>query len=187
MPEKTVWTIGHSTQNLEDFIHMLTSCRVVCIADIRSLPGSRRYPQFNRENLEVTLPQCGFRYVHIPGLGGRRKVQQDSKNTAWHLDAFRGYADYMETPEFKSAIDDLQNIAIEQRTAYMCAESLWWRCHRSLVSDYLKWQGWKVLHIMGIAKTTEHTYTQPAKIIEGKLNYEGPPQQYINASLPPEN
>ena len=110
----------------------------------------------------------------MPELGGRRKPRPDSVNTAWHNKAFMGYADYMETAEFKSAIESLEKIASKERLAYMCAEAVWWRCHRSLVSDYLKVHGWEVLHIMDIDKSTEHPYTSPARPVQGNLFYNNP-------------
>lgn len=145
---KNIWTIGHSTRSLEEFIAMLKSFQIESVADIRSFPGSRKYPQFNREALEISLPQNNIRYFHLKNLGGRRKASPDSKNTAWHHPAFRGYADYMETDEFKIGIQQLEQIAMQQRSVYMCSEAVWWRCHRSMVSDFLKLRGWEVLHIM---------------------------------------
>jgi uncharacterized protein (DUF488 family) len=171
MQEKIAWTIGHSTHSLDEFIAILKSFKIELVADIRSLPGSRRFPHFNKEALSATLPENNIRYIHLKELGGRRKVKPDSVNVGWRHPAFRGYADYMETEDFRNAIQTLESIAVIERTALMCAESLWWRCHRSLVSDYLKLHHWKVLHIMGVAKFTEHLYTQPAKIIEGQLSY----------------
>jgi uncharacterized protein (DUF488 family) len=173
MDEKIIYTIGHSTRNLQEFIDCLKAFQITCLADIRSLPGSRKYPHFNRENLEVSLPGAGIRYVHFPELGGRRKVKPDSKNSGWRLDAFRGYADYMETPELAMGIKELEKPALKEATCYMCAESLWWRCHRSLVSDYLKLKGWKVIHIMDRSHSMEHTYTKPAVVKDGVLSYPG--------------
>jgi uncharacterized protein (DUF488 family) len=169
--EKEVWTIGHSTRTLEHFITMLQSFNIETLVDIRSFPGSKRYPHFNKENLEQSIPANNIQYLHLKSLGGRRPVQKDSKNTAWKHPAFRGYADYMETDEFKAGIQQLETTAIKQRTAYMCSEAVWWRCHRSMVSDYLKLHGWTVYHIMETGKATEHTYTKPAKIIKGQLSY----------------
>lgn len=169
---KTIWTIGHSTRPMAEFISMLNSFGIELVADIRSFPGSRKFPQYNKEALSVSLPQNNIRYMHLKSLGGRRKVKPDSKNTAWKNAAFRGYADYMETDRFKEGITELEKFAIDQRTAYMCSEAVWWRCHRSMVSDYLKVRGWKVMHIMGIAKEEEHPYTAPAKIVNGELTYE---------------
>ncbi len=169
---KTIWTIGHSTRSFEEFLEMLNSFSIKLIADVRSYPGSRRFPQFNKEALEVSLPQDNIQYAHLKNLGGRRKANPDSKNTGWRHAAFRGYADYMETNIFKDGIIDLANRALKQRTAYMCSEALWWRCHRSMISDYLGSQGWDVMHIMGIGKAELHSYTGPARIVNGKLNYE---------------
>ena len=169
---KIIWTIGHSTRAFEEFLTMLHSFNIELIADIRTYPGSRKFPQFNKEALEILLPQNNIQYLHIKELGGRRKAKPGSKNTGWHHIAFRSYADYMETPAFKDGIDALEQIALIQRTAYMCSEALWWRCHRSMISDYLKVSGWKVMHIMGIRKEKEHTYTAPARIVNGELNYQ---------------
>ena len=171
MKEKIIYTIGHSTHTLEDFLAMLKSFNIEILADIRSFPGSRKFPHFNKENLPASLAVNNIEYIHLRNLGGRRKVNPDSCNTGWRVAAFRGYADYMETESFKKAIKELEQIASEKRVAYMCAEAVWWRCHRSLVSDYLKNEGWTVLHIMGVGKSTEHPYTAPARIIGGKLDY----------------
>ena len=168
----TIWTIGHSTRTLEEFVAMLDSFQISLLVDIRSLPGSRAFPHYNKESLELSLPISGIQYLHMKELGGRRKVKPDSKNTAWRLPAFRGYADYMETDSFQKAIAELEALAMKQQTAYMCSEALWWRCHRSLVSDWLKFHGWKVMHILGKGKSEEHPYTQPARIVEGRLIYE---------------
>jgi uncharacterized protein (DUF488 family) len=171
--KKIIWTIGHSTHTVKEFIDILTSFNIECVADIRSLPGSKRYPHFNKEALEISLPENNIKYIHLNELGGRRKVKPDSTNTGWRLAAFRGYADYMETCSFKDAIKELERLGSVERTAYMCAEALWWRCHRSLVSDYLKLHGWTVYHIIAIGKSQEHSYTSPAHIINGKLLYQG--------------
>ena len=169
--QKTIFTIGHSTRTLEEFITLLKNSDIQLLADIRSYPGSKRFPHFNKEALQKTLPEQGIAYQHFPALGGRRKTSKDSKNTAWKNTAFRGYADYMETDDFKNAITELEAAAQKQTTAYMCSEAVWWSCHRSLVSDHLKLKGWKVIHIMGENKSQEHPYTSPAKIVNGKLSY----------------
>jgi uncharacterized protein (DUF488 family) len=168
---KTIWTIGHSTRTLDEFIALLKSFQIECVADIRSFPGSRRYPHFNKEALEVSLLENKIKYTHLRELGGRRKVRPDSINTGWRLAAFRGYADYMQTDTFKKAIKELEYIACKERTAYMCSEAVWWSCHRSLVSDYLKVHGWTVLHVMGVGKAQEHPYTAPVRIVGDKLIY----------------
>ena len=169
---KTIWTIGHSTRSFEELIAMLHSFNIELISDVRSYPGSRRYPQFNKEYLKISLPQNNIQYVHLIDLGGRRKANPDSKNTGWRNISFRGYADYMETGLFKEGINELVKSSIIQRTAFMCSEAVWWRCHRSMISDYLKLEGWKVMHILDIGKAEEHPYTTPARIVQGELNYE---------------
>ncbi len=168
---KTIWTIGHSTHTLDEFILMLQSFKIELVVDIRSFPGSRRYPHFNKEALEISLPENGIEYTHLKKLWGRRKTDPHSINIGWRVAAFRGYADYMATDGFKEGIVDLESFASQQRTAYMCSEAVWRRCHRSLVSDVLKLRGWTVMHIMGVSKEMEHPYTSPAKIIDGKLSY----------------
>lgn len=169
--QHTVFTIGHSTHSFDDFLKMLQSFHIEMVADIRSYPGSRKFPQFNKENLANTLPENNIEYIHIPKLGGRRRVKKDSKNNRWRKDAFKGYADYMETNDFKMGIEELEKLAVTKKTAYMCSEAVWWRCHRSMVSDFLKAKGWKVLHIMAIGKSEEHPYTAPARIINGGISY----------------
>lgn len=167
----TIYTIGHSTRSLAEFMDMLQSFDIKLLADIRRLPGSRKYPQFDLENLKLSLENAGIQYMHMADLGGRRKPAKDSKNSRWNNDSFRGYADYMETAEFEHAMQELENLALRQPTAYMCSEAVWWRCHRSLVSDYLKAKGWTVLHIMATAKAKEHKYTSPARIAGSKVFY----------------
>jgi uncharacterized protein (DUF488 family) len=172
MKNKVIWTIGHSTHSLEEFIAMLHSSKIKLIVDIRSYPGSRKFPQFNKETLEISLQQNKIEYIHLINLGGRRKASPYSKNTSWRNLAFRGYADYMQTIHFKTEIKNLEKMALKQHTAYMCSEAVWWRCHRAMVSDYLKVHGWKVMHIMGMGKEYEHPYTAPAKIVDSVLSYE---------------
>lgn len=166
-----IYTIGHSNHSLEEFSGMLLSFDIKILADIRGLPGSRKFSQFDKENLEISLPENRVNYIHLAGLGGRRKVKKDSKNIRWKNDSFRGYADYMETKDFINAITELEAIARKQPTAIMCAEAVWWSCHRSMVSDYLKAKGWTVLHIMTAGKVQEHPYTSPARIVDGKVCY----------------
>lgn len=166
-----IYTIGHSTHSITEFLGMLQSFDIKILADIRSLPGSRKFPQFNKENLIISLEEAGIQYIHLTDLGGRRKVKKDSKNNRWNNASFRGYADYMETEEFETAILKLKHLALEQPTAYMCSEAVWWRCHRSMVSDYLKTKGWTVLHIMAAGKVQEHKYTAPARIVDGNVLY----------------
>lgn len=168
---KTIWTIGHSTLTLKELVERLHSFQIKMLVDIRSFPHSRHNPQFNTESLEITMPENNIQYVHLKELGGRRKPNPDSKNTSWHHIAFRSYADYMETEEFKNAIKVLEQIGLKNRTAYMCSEAVWWRCHRRMVSDYLKVHGWKVMHIMELNKAEEHPFNTPAHVVKGELSY----------------
>jgi len=169
--ENVIWTIGHSTRSLEEFLTLLHSFNIKLLVDIRSYPGSRRYPHFNKEALEISLPKNNIQYIHLPELGGRRKANPHSINTGWRNDAFRGYADHMQTDDFKKGINELQQLAIHRQTAYMCSEAVWWRCHRSMVSDHLISIGWIVMHIMNKEQAEEHPYTSPARIENGKLTY----------------
>ena len=169
--EHIIYTIGHSTHSIDEFIKMLQSFEIKHLVDIRSFPGSKKFPHFNKESLEASLNENGINYTHIKELGGRRKVQKNSINTRWRNESFRAYADYMETESFKKGIAELETIASKQTTAYMCSEAVWWRCHRSIVSDYLKAKGWKVLHIMDLNKVEEHPYTSPARVIGDRVFY----------------
>ncbi|MCJ7935759.1 MAG: DUF488 domain-containing protein [Chryseobacterium sp.] len=166
-----IYTIGHSVHKLDYFIELLHSFDIKVLADIRRFPGSKKYPWFTKENLEKILPENNMDYIHFEELGGRRKVQPNSVNSRWRNESFRGYADYMQTDDFIKAAGRLENIALEKRTAFMCSESLWWRCHRSMVSDYLKAKGWRVEHIMNIGKAEEHSYTSPARVSNGHVFY----------------
>jgi uncharacterized protein (DUF488 family) len=168
-----VWTIGHSTLPMDEFIAHLRSFGIETLVDVRSFPGSRRYPQFNKENLRESLAAAAIQYAHMPELGGRRKAKPDSLNMAWRNESFRGYADYMETPAFREGIEDLLERARHRRTLIMCAEAVWWRCHRSLIADYLKAAGVTVMHILGEGKSDEHPYTSAAQVVNGKLSYRG--------------
>jgi uncharacterized protein (DUF488 family) len=172
--DKIIWTIGHSTRSLEEFISILQSFKIELLADIRNYPGSRRYPHFNKEELEKSLEQSGIEYIHMKVLGGRRKPAKDSVNTRWRNEAFRGYADYMETADFKDTAATLEKMALTRRVAYMCSEAVWWSCHRALVSDWLKIRGWKVMHIMAMNKADEHPFTSAARIENGVLRYDEP-------------
>ena len=167
----TIFTIGHSTRTIEEFLDLLFSFDIKILADIRRLPGSRKYPQFDQDALKKSLEENGIEYVYIEDLGGRRKISPDSKNTAWRNKSFQGYADYMETESFENGIKVLEKLALEKNTAMMCSEAVWWRCHRSMVSDYLKSKGWEVLHIMALGKATEHPYTSPARVLGDQVFY----------------
>jgi uncharacterized protein (DUF488 family) len=173
MGTSIIWTIGHSTRSADEFQEILRSHEIETLVDVRSFPGSRRYPHFNKLELANFLQQIGVEYSHSPQLGGRRRPNAHSKNTAWKNASFRAYADHMETDEFKKGIEDLLRLLNEKRIAIMCAEALWWRCHRSLISDYLKARGIEVIHILDGKHTEEHPYTSAARIVEGRLSYEG--------------
>ena len=168
-----IWTVGHSTRPIEELIEALASFEIKVLVDVRSFPGSRRYPHFNREQLKASLAAAGIEYRHFPELGGRRRVRPDSLNMAWRNESFRGYADYMETDDFRTAVARLLDIARTRRTAIMCAEAVWWRCHRSLISDYLKAKGVEVIHIMAPGRSESHPYTSAARIVNGELSYRG--------------
>lgn len=169
--KQEIYTIGHSTRSLEEFLGLLQVFKIETLVDVRRYPGSRRSPHFKKENLQLSIPQNNLEYCHFEDLGGRRKTSKDSVNTGWRLLSFRGYADFMETDTFKNAAEELQDLARRSRVAYMCSEAVWWSCHRALISDYLKLRGWTVNHIMSPNKITEHPYTKPAEIIDGKLVY----------------
>ena len=167
-----IWTIGHSTRKIDIFTSLLNKNGIKLVADVRMYPGSKRYPHFGREALANSLSEVGIRYEHFPEFGGRRKAKSDSKNTAWRNEMFRGYADYMETEDFQKGIARLADFAEKNGpTAIMCAEAVWWRCHRSLISDYLKARGVEVLHILDHKKVDPHPFTSAARIVNGELSY----------------
>src|SRR5215475_2600079 len=167
-----IWTIGHSTRAIDEFISLLNENEIKLLVDVRAFPGSKRYPQFNKDALAKSLNAHGVRYEHFPELGGKRKSKPDSRNTAWRNASFRGYADYMETEQFQKGIEGLLDVAVKAGpTAIMCAEAVWWRCHRSLIADYLKARGVEVLHVLGANKVEPHPYTSAAQIEDGTLSY----------------
>ena len=168
-----VWTVGHSTRTLEEFLALLDREGIRRLVDIRTYPGSRRYPQFNRETLAASLEAHGIHYTHLAALGGRRRPQPDSANSAWRNEGFRGYADHMRSAEFHEGIDALIAMADREPTTVMCAEAVPWRCHRTLVSDALVARGVDVRHIMD-DRTTPHTLTKFAWIEEGEVHYGDP-------------
>ena len=170
-PPGTLWTIGHSTHPIDEFLDILTSHGVTRIADVRRFAGSRAFPQFNPAELQQSLADAGIGYTPMPGLGGRRKALPNSPHSAWRNEAFRGYADYMDTMEFTDAAELLATLTREDRVAAMCSEAVWWRCHRSMIADYFKVHGWEVLHIMGLGEAKEHPYTPVARIVDGQLAY----------------
>jgi len=171
MPSFIVLTIGHSTRNLDEFIKILQAYGVTKVLDIRTVPRSRRNPQFNGETLPEGLNSAGIGYMHMPALGGLRRPRKDSENTGWRNASFRGFADYMQTQEFEENIKKLIEHAARERVALMCAESLPWRCHRSLIADALLVRGIKVEHITGIQRRTEHRLTPFASVKGKQITY----------------
>jgi uncharacterized protein (DUF488 family) len=173
----TIYTIGHSTRELADFTATLQKHEIQRLVDIRAFPMSRRHPHFNRERLELWLPEAGADYVWMQELGGRRKRSQSndpSPNLGLRNESFRNYADYMLTPEFAAAASHVMALARELPTAYMCAERMWFQCHRMLVSDYFTAQGCKVLHIIEAEKPAkEHKLLAEARVTDGRLTYPG--------------
>ena len=168
-----IWTVGHSTRSDREFTQILLAHEIEVLVDVRTFPSSRRHPQFNKAELSESLSKQGIIYRHEPRLGGRRAPRKDSHNTAWRNDSFRGYADHMETEEFKRGLQELLELSSKTRTTVMCAEAIWWKCHRSLIADYLKALGHTVIHIVDARKTEEHPFTSAARIIDGELSYRG--------------
>jgi uncharacterized protein (DUF488 family) len=167
----TIWTIGHSTRPIEEFLGLLSGARIDTIADVRSFPGSRKYPQYGKEALAATLAAHGIGYEWLPALGGRRRVSPDSPNIAWRNASFRGYADYMSSPEFAHGLSQLIQLPSQARTAIMCAEAVWWRCHRSMIADALSVRGIQVVHILDAKHSVVHPMTSPARVVGGTLTY----------------
>lgn len=167
-----ILTVGHSTHSWEEFVALLDGAGAELVADVRTHPGSRRLPHFNREAMTAAL---GDRYVHVPELGGRRRTRPDSPNGGWENASFRGYADHMATEEFAHGLERLQQLARERRAAIMCAEALWWRCHRRLVSDALLVRGWRVRHLTAAGSLSDHELTAFAHAEGTRLTY--PPTQ----------
>lgn len=173
-PVATLYTIGHSTRTLDELIEALQAHSIQTLVDIRSFPMSRRLPHFNRESLENTLPGAAIRYVWLKALGGRRKkIRDDSPNTALRSPSFLNYADYMLTPDFERGIGELVTLGEHSPTAYMCSERVYFRCHRMLVSDWLVAHGHEVLHIDGIGPSKTHKLTPEAQLVDDQLIYRG--------------
>lgn len=166
-----ILTIGHSTRTLEAFISLLQKHAVNKVMDIRTIPRSRRNPQFNRETLPESLSSAGIGYLHMQGLGGLRHPNRDSPNTGWRNASFRGFADYMQTKEFEENLKTLIELACHERIALMCAEAVPWRCHRSLIADALTLRGIPVEHIMSETRTLSHTLTPWAQVKGTSLTY----------------
>lgn len=172
-------TIGHSSRSIDEFLSLLESAQVDAIADVRRHAGSRAHPHFNPGPLAASLDARGIAYFAMPELGGRRVPRVDSPNSVWRNRSFRGYADYMESAGYREAIDRLLGFAAGRRLALLCAEALWWRCHRALIADDLKSRGIDVRHIMGPGKLAEHPYTPAARIVNGRLVYGSPAQEEL--------
>jgi uncharacterized protein (DUF488 family) len=169
-----LYTIGHSTRALDELVAALQAQSIQTLVDIRAFPMSRRLPQFNRESLETSLPAAGIRYIWMKSLGGyRKKILDESRNVALRNASFRNYADYMLTAEFGNAMAELIGLAEKSPTAYMCAERVYFRCHRMLVSDWLVAHGHEVMHIDGTGPVKPHRLTAEARIIGGQLIYRG--------------
>jgi uncharacterized protein (DUF488 family) len=166
-----VMTIGHSTHTLDEFIGLLQAHGATCVADVRTVPRSRHNPQFNKTSLPRSLKKAGLGYVHLPGLGGLRHAKSDSPNAGWRNASFRGYADYMQTPEFERSLDELVQLANREQIALMCAEAVPWRCHRSLIADALLIRGIRTEDIMSPTRRQVHTLTPFAKVRGTAITY----------------
>jgi uncharacterized protein (DUF488 family) len=171
-----VFTIGHSTRPIEELLALLAENGVGLLVDVRRYPGSRRHPQFSREALAGSLQAAAIDYMHEPRLGGRRAAKPGSPHTAWRVEAFRGYADHMETAEFQEALEELIALSRERTVAILCAEAVPWRCHRRLISDALVARGIEVRHILGPRRADRHEIDPNARVLEGgrRLVYSGP-------------
>ena len=166
-----VSTVGHSTHPIEEFISILEAHGIHRLVDVRTIPKSRRNPQFNRESLSASLPKVGIDYFHLPGLGGLRHTRKDSINTGWRNASFRGYADYMQTAEFAENLNHLIELAAQVPTAIMCAEAVPWRCHRSLIADALVARGIAVMEILSAGKSRPHVLTAFARVEGQQVTY----------------
>ena len=173
LPRPIILTIGHSTRPADEFLFILNAHGVQQLIDVRTIPKSRRNPQYGRESLEPLLEHSGIHYQHMKALGGLRRPGKDSPNSGWRNDSFRGYADYMQTPEFASALDALTAAANDRRIVIMCAEAVPWRCHRSLIGDALTVRGHSVEHIMSATKTNPHVITSFARVEGVAITYPG--------------
>ena len=167
----SVWTVGHSTRSLGELIDVLRRYGVEAVVDVRTVPRSRTNPQFNRDELQTKLPEAGIDYIHAKDLGGLRKPLNDSPNSAWENESFRGFADYMQTEGFEQALGRLIDQARSKPTAIMCAETLPWRCHRSLIADALLIRGFEIIEIFDAAKSQLHKLTSFAVVREDKVTY----------------
>ena len=167
-----VWTVGHGARPLEELVATLRDADTEALADVRRMPGSRRHPHFGAGSLEAALRQPGIAYLHLPALGGRREPRKDSPHRALRVAAFRGYADHMNSEEFAHGYERLTSLANGSRTAVMCAETLWWRCHRRLIADRLTVDGWTVTHLFAPGKSEPHVLWDAARTLDGHLVYD---------------
>jgi uncharacterized protein (DUF488 family) len=167
-----ICSVGHGARSLEEFLATLRTADIQSLADVRSQPGSRRHPQFGAGSLEASLSAAGITYLHLPELGGRREPRADSPHRALRVAAFRGYADHMNTAEFARGYSRLTSLARASRTAFMCAETLWWRCHRRLIADRLTLDGWSVTHLFAPGKSDLHVLWDAARVDDGNLMYD---------------
>jgi uncharacterized protein (DUF488 family) len=178
--ESTVWTIGHSTRTLDEFVVVLRAHDIEALADVRRFAGSRRLPQFNEGALREGLERAGIAYRWLPQLGGRRRPDPESTNTGWRHEAFRGYADHLASEEFADGLFELMMVAGGVRTAVMCAEMLWWQCHRRIIADVLVSLGYEVMHIQTEKPADRHRLAEPAHLVDGVLSYTAPQQDLFN-------
>ncbi len=177
MPAREILTIGHSTHPIERFVRLLTANRIEVLADVRRFPGSRRNPQFGAEALAASLAEADIAYESLGAeLGGRRRARKDSPNDAWRVEAFRAYADHTATDNFRAGLARLEELANGRRTAIMCAEADWRRCHRRLIADLLLARGWRVLHIAAGGRRSEHALPDFATVAGGELSYHAQPE-----------
>jgi uncharacterized protein (DUF488 family) len=170
-PSVLVLTIGHSTRTIEQFIHLVQAHEVKCLVDVRTVPRSRHNPQFSQDALRRSLEQTGIDYVHMAGLGGLRHTTKSSPNTGWRNSSFRGFADYMQSPEFERALEELVQLTEDGRVALMCAEAVPWRCHRSLIADALLVRGFRTEHILSASSRQIHALTPFAKVRGTSITY----------------
>jgi uncharacterized protein (DUF488 family) len=168
---KIIYTIGHSTHSAEEFIDLLKTYEIEMVLDVRTIPKSKFNPQYNMESLILILQEASINYMHLPKLGGLRHTTKDSINTGWQNPSFRGFADYMQTPQFQEGLEELEKIARKYNSVIMCAEALPWRCHRTLIADALTLSHWKVLHIMNKKSTKLHELTDFLHVKKGKTIY----------------
>lgn len=172
--QRLIFSVGHSTHPIDDFLALLAEQRITALANVRSFPSSRRWPQFNQPDLKRALERAGTEYHWLKLLGGRRHgVDPDSPHTAWKVPAFRSYADYADGDDFNRGFEELTALAARARTVYMCSEGLWWGCHRRLISDHLLIHGWTVMHIMPGSKLSEHALPDFARVVKDRLIYDG--------------